>query len=485
MDAKLSNFSELSNILSVKSSLRTNLMALFTRFGLGHLLCRMSLEKQAGVPAVQLILSLCLFRIAGESIHSMYKKSYYDLLNTGHNCYYRMLRRTTMDWRKLLLGMALRFLAILRKEHAEVSSDNTSYIFDDTTLEKTGYGIEQISRVFDHVQGKCVLGFKLLVCAFFDGKSTIPIDMSLHCEKGKKKDYGLTAKQRKHRFSKKRKKEDPNSTRLRESTQSKLHVAVEMLRRAWAHKSLRAKYVLCDSWFTCEYFISEVLKLGKGALHLVGLAKMGNTKYSVYGKLHNAMELIALYEGNPQFCHNCRRYKCHYIALRGKLGDQPVRIFLIRYGRNQRWNILLSTELSMSFVRAFEVYQIRWNIEVLNKECKQYLGLGTCAGRDFDEQIADCTLCFLTYITMAIEKRFSEYETMGELFANMGEDLMALTLWKRVLACIKRLLEVLCEHLGVTIDELEESLINDDEAASAYLVMAKALEDRERAKRTA
>ena len=67
MNAKLSNFSELSNILSVKSSLRTNLMSLFTRFGLGHLLCRMSLEKQAGIPAVQLILSLCLFRIAGES----------------------------------------------------------------------------------------------------------------------------------------------------------------------------------------------------------------------------------------------------------------------------------------------------------------------------------------------------------------------------------------------------------------------------------
>lgn len=54
MNAKLSNFSELSNILSVKSSLRTNLMALFTRFGLGHLLCKLSLEKEAGIPAVQL-----------------------------------------------------------------------------------------------------------------------------------------------------------------------------------------------------------------------------------------------------------------------------------------------------------------------------------------------------------------------------------------------------------------------------------------------
>lgn len=125
------------------------------------------------------------------------------------------------------------------------------------------------------------------------------------------------------------------------------------------------------------------------------------------------------------------------------------------------------------FVKAFEVYQIRWNIEVLNKECKQYLGLGKCLGRDFDEQIADGTLCFLTYITMALEKRFSEYETMGELFTDMEENLMALTLWKRVLACIKRLLEVLCEHLGVTVDEMIESLINDEEAASAYLIMAK------------
>lgn len=58
-------------------------MSLFTRFGLGHLLCKLSLEKKSGISAVQLILSLCLFRIAGESIHSMYKKSYYDLLDTG------------------------------------------------------------------------------------------------------------------------------------------------------------------------------------------------------------------------------------------------------------------------------------------------------------------------------------------------------------------------------------------------------------------
>ena len=46
----------------------------------------------------------------------------------------------------------------------------------------------------------------------------------------------------------------------------------------------------------------------------------------------------------------------------------------------------------MSFVKAFETYQIRWNIEVLNKEAKQYLGLGGYQGRDFDGQVADCML---------------------------------------------------------------------------------------------
>ena len=36
--------------------------------------------------------------------------------------------------------------------------------------------MEGISRVFDHVKGRCVLGYKLLLCAFFDGKTTIPFD---------------------------------------------------------------------------------------------------------------------------------------------------------------------------------------------------------------------------------------------------------------------------------------------------------------------
>ena len=308
MNAKLSNMSELANILSVKSSVGTSLLTLFNRFNLGHLLCRMSLEKEQGISAVQLILSLCLFRIGGESIHSVYMKGFHDLLDTGKNCYYHMMTRAVMDWRKLLFGMASRFQCILRKEHANDTSLPKCYILDDTTTEKSGLTMEHVSRVFDHVKGKCVLGFKVLVCAFFDGKSTLPIDFSIHSEKGKDGDYGLTDKQRRKRFSKKRGTTCPDFQRAMEATRSKLDVAIEMLKRAWSYPVLRAQYVLCDSWFTCERLLEEVRKIGNGAMHFVGLAKMCNTRYTVSGKRHNAIELTALYE--RERIHGCRKYKC-------------------------------------------------------------------------------------------------------------------------------------------------------------------------------
>lgn len=475
MFAKLVDFSELSKLLSVKSKVSADLLSLFGRFGLGRLLCRLSLEKHDGVSAVQLILSLCLFRLNGESVHSIYKKNFYELLDTGKNCYYRMLTRPSMGWRRLLNHMLLRFICILRHEGVWKESENSCLVIDDTTLEKTGYTMERVSRVFDHVQGKCVLGFKLLLCVFFDGKSTIPFDFSIHREKGKKKDFGLTRKQRSRQFSKQRTAGAPDSVRLQECDKSKMDVAIEMIRRAWGI-GLRAKYVLCDSWFTCERLVSEVRSIGSGAMHFVGLAKMGNTKYLVHGKMRTAAELVALYERT--MTHSCRKYKCLYICLNGSMGAQPVRIFLIRYGRNKDWNILITSDLRMSFVKAFETYQIRWCIEVVNKETRQHLGLGGYQGRDFDGLVADCTLCYMTYMVMALEKRFADYETMEELFAGLKEELMALTLWVRILACMERLLEVLADKVGLSAQQLMADILSDSELALDYVAMAEALERR-------
>ena len=191
MEAKIEKISELSKLLSVKTRMSDDLFHLFGKFGIGHLLSRLSLEKQDGVSASELLLSLCLFRIVGESIHSICKHKIYELSNHGKNCFYRMMIRPQMDWRRLMNHFALRYMCLLRKYGEVPQSDTTTcFIIDDTVLEKSGVRMEGISRVFDHMKGRCVLGYKLLLCAFFDGKTTIPFDFSLHQEKGKQGNYG-------------------------------------------------------------------------------------------------------------------------------------------------------------------------------------------------------------------------------------------------------------------------------------------------------
>ena len=70
---------------------------------------------------------------------------------------------------------------------------------------------------------------------------------------------------------------------------------------------------------------------------------------------------------------------------------------------------------------------------------------------------------------------------MGALFEEQRADLMALTLWQRLLAIIKHLLEVLADMLGVTYEELSASIVRDEKMLEKYIVMAEALEKFEEA----
>ena len=65
---------------------------------------------------------------------------------------------------------------------------------------------------------------------------------------------------------------------------------------------------------------------------------------------------------------------------------------------------------------------------------------------------------------------------MVELFSDMEDDLMALTLWKRVLTCIERILRILGEVLRVTPQHLMATISDNNQAMYKIFVMAEALE---------
>ena len=462
MFAKLNKIGELTKILSVKSETCDSIMHFMACFGIGRILSKHSLDKMRGRDMAEQILAMMVFRILGESIGFMSKTKFYGILEVGKNCFYRLLARPEMDWRILLLSMARRFHSIVRKEKAEETNAPKCYIIDDTTVSKTGLHFEGLSRVFDHVLGKCVLGYKLLILAFFDGRSTYTVDLSIHRESGKKGDYSLSREERSMQFHKERIEGKPDYERFKELDTKKSDNVVRMIERAYKG-GLRAAYALMDTWFVKAPLVCAVRKIGGGAIHVVGRLAMGKDRYAVGSRRYNVHELIALHGREAVVC---RKYKCMYFGQRVMMGDTCVKIFFIRVGRNKNWDAIVTTDTHMKFMEAFEIYQIRWNIEVLIKECRQYLGLGSYQGTDFDEQIADCTLCLMTHMVLTLGQRFNEYEALGELFRATRREMFELTQWRRTLEIIKNLLNVLAINLCINVADTMEDLMQGTQVIS-------------------
>jgi IS4 transposase len=169
------------------------------------------------------------------------------------DAYYDIKNNEFIDWRKLLMLHAKRFMYLIRKNLPDSANGLTALIFDDTLLEKTGKKIEKVSIVNDHASktGKrFVIGFKLLVCGFWDGASFIPIDFSIHRERGQKHlDFIKTYNNANKAFQK--------TCKLIEKQQDSLNTKKESLLQAEAKlKQLpnKANLIKCEK---CEAIVKK------------------------------------------------------------------------------------------------------------------------------------------------------------------------------------------------------------------------------------
>lgn len=226
-----------------------------------------------------------------------------------------------------------------------------------------------------------------------------------------------------------------------------------MIRRAIRHGFV-ADYVLMDSWFVNDTIIAGIKSIRNSCLHVLGMCKMDKRKYFIDGKELNARGLIARYARKRG--HYSRKHKSQYISLLVDYKGNRVRLYFVKYRNSKNWTLLLTTDLTLSFVQTLELYQIRWTIEVLFKECKQYLGLGQSQNTDFDGQIADATLALITHTILTLNKRFEDYETTGAIYRQVQQDLLELTLYERLLRILAKVVLVFAEIFGIDVDEAME-----------------------------
>jgi hypothetical protein len=470
MSTKLSILNELSNILTQKEKRDGGVLTFSKQFKVGQLLKPFSYVKKHGYSLMLVLVALLLSRLGGLSVYAAQKTGN---LGMDDNTIYRLMNNPLIDWKSILLSFAKQFLKSVSLKCEVDKKAIKCFIMDDSDIEKSGKTFECLSKIYSHKEHCYLFGFKLLLLCYWDGKSLIPCGLSFHRE-NKENEYGLNKKQQKRQFTKKRNAEGYFRERYDELDESKFNVAIRMLKRC-VKRNILGSYVLMDSWFVTDFMLKEIRKIRKGMLHIVGMCKMDSRKFEFDGKERNSQTIIKMNENNSSKVHSSSKYQSRYFSVIANYKGTPVKLFYIKYKNAKKWTLLLTTDLSLPFVKTMELYQIRWSIEVLFKECKQHLRLGKSQNTDFCGQIADATLTMITYTILTLYKRFEAYETLGALFRDTQKEMLEKTLCERIEMVILKILRDLLEILCIDVEETLYRLMSSDKADKKLIILLSAV----------
>lgn len=382
-----------------------------------------------------------------------------EYLQAGKDTLYRFKNESSISWRKIVEQINHRIIKRIEQSGTQDDDLPRCLILDDTDMKKTGKGIEHVSRIWSHVAHGSVLGFKGLFLGYWDSKTFMGIDFSLHKEKGKNKKYpnGLSKKTNRKQYKKKRIAESPGQQRAVEVHWNKINSAIRMIRRAVANKIV-FEYVLMDSWFVCEQMILAVIETGA---HIIGMCKMGKAKYVYNDKQRTAKQILDSLK-KEQKVRWIKQLHLYVAEVRVTYKDVPLKLFFCKNSKRGKWHLLVTTNTRLGIRRAYEIYSIRWSIEVFFKEAKQYFQLAKCQSRDFDAQIADTSICIIQYNIFSLAKRFSKYETLGELFNDTKEFILELTICKRLWGFFLEFIQMIAGIVDIDPDDLMERILQED-----------------------
>jgi hypothetical protein len=440
-------------IMEVIKGIRMNEQTLFGRKSRCN-------SKYSLLQVFQLLLVCPCFMIRNP--FSIYGSPLGGTLGCCKDVFYEFLNDDRTDWRKLLYHIVCQLWTkvIVRSDHKPT---DTCLMIDDTDFPKTGRRMENIGRVHSHLEHRSILGFKALFLGITDGISQMLLDFAILGEKGRKGNYGMSGKELSRRYSTERDADAAIQTRLSEYSMSKIDLAIEMIGRAIRQK-VRFRYVLADSWFTCAKIVRFIRSrhIKCDYIGMIKVGEEGKTKYRFERKDLTAPAIIKRLNkrGDKKYS---RKLRCWYMSADVAFADTSVRLFFIRRSKRGPWSGLLTTDLSLRFSEAYRIYSRRWSQEVIFKESKGLLGLGKCQSANFAAQIASTSLVALQYNILSAVKRFMDYETIGELFRQAGQDSLELTITERIWQAILELVAAITKVFSIDDEEVLDTLVNESD----------------------
>ncbi len=371
-------------------------------------------KKREGASPYLVVLHFVYMLVMNKKISTFIAQSDESLKK---DTYYRLLKSTSYNWRKLLSLTNLKILKLLSK--VQDSKFVKVLILDDTVEGKTGKYVEgSRDALWSNKEKRTIRGMNIVSLNYSDGYSNFMIDFAIA--------MGNYARVKMEAFTQEVDVRTTAYKRRLEIMDGKSQIAIDMVTRA-LKSGISADYLLVDSWYSKPLFLKEMNDLGIKVISRIAKSnKIWNftskekTLSAIYEKFrHLKTEKAGTYGKKIKFKYfsvivehkNAGKIKIVFIKTKDKL--IPI----------------ASTDLEISDEEIIDIYKRRWDIEQGYKELRAHFGFGKEENRIYEALIARITLSFFAYnIVSYINRMNHEPKTIGGLFKDLECELHTLAI---------------------------------------------------------
>ncbi len=319
--------------------------------------------------------------------------------------YYRLLKNSRYNWRKLLLLTSVKLISKLHR--LQKTTDVKVLIVDDTVEIKRGKYIQgSCKNIWSNKEHKTVKGLNIVSLNYSDNYTDMMLDFSINYNKNQIVNIEKNSLHHKSNAYKRR----------FEGNSGKNNLALDMVNRV-LKSGIYADYLLVDSWYAKPNFINEVKENGLDVIARIS----NNTRIWQFMGKFKTLESLYNYakQNKTSKLGNYNSIKYSYVSTvttHKTIGR--VKIVFIKTKDNLI--PIISTDINLKDLEIINTYKKRWNIEQGYKDLREYFQFGKEENRIYEALIARITLSFLSYnITSYINRIQNEPKTLGELFRDL------------------------------------------------------------------
>ncbi len=446
------------------------------------LLSRAGISKRSGLPAPDVVYLLLLWVwLKATSIYMFSRSSLQGFADARKDVIYDFLKREDVNWRGFHTQVARR----VYRDHNLKGCRIKAFVVDDSVKIRRGKKMGGVSRHFNHLTGRTVMGQQVLTLGLTTETTFLPLDQDIFISKKQIQPQAF---------------EDNRSIAAKRYKQS-LEMSKPELLALSVKRALRngfeADYFLADAWFgnkstirlTEECNLTAILRMKKDKTkYRYTTFKNGETQE----KMLTATELFRKvvrkqWDRIPGTAYQAKTVNVGLnLAKKKSDPDQwiTVRLQFVRGitndGKSQAskhdWALFLSTDSELSPQKMLEIYALRWGIEVYFKEGKQNLGLLKEQTITFTSHIASISLAAIRYL-MLLYASLEQGKRLSEIRNEMSDRLVGLSFGQRLWGLFRCLINDTIEQFRAELGDMAGEIMGAiEQRINAFFIQALQLD---------